>query len=64
MDTNTESEDIIPVFKNTMEEAYWNQLSHDQKIGIRVALKIIPNVYCMERTQGYQKWLQSQGQMK
>jgi hypothetical protein len=45
-----------PTLVRPLEQAYWEQATEAQKTGIRVAMKTIPNIYCMERTLGFQEF--------
>jgi hypothetical protein len=48
-----------PPFENKLEEEYWNQTNDSQKIAIRVAFQIIPNIYCIHRSQGFLSYLKN-----
>jgi len=45
-----------PTLVGPLEKAYWEQATEAQKTSIKVALKTIPNIYCMERTLGFQEF--------
>jgi len=49
-----------PILVGPLQKEYWEQATPAQRTGIRVALKTIPNIYCMERTLGFQIWKSNQ----
>jgi len=46
----------MPKPLSEIEQTYYDSLQELDKIGVHVAQKIIPHVYSMERSYGFQKW--------
>lgn len=44
------------LFDNPVAKEYYDSLSEMDQIGVRVAHKTIPQVFCIERSSGFAKW--------
>jgi hypothetical protein len=47
---------IEPRFASEKGNLYYASLSEMDKIGVQVALKTIPHVFCLERSSGFLTW--------
>lgn len=58
MEKNTNPQKSEPLVQplSEIEQTYYDSLQEMDRIGVQVARKIIPHIYSMERSYGFQKW--------
>jgi hypothetical protein len=56
--------DIKDAKQNNLEQQYFDTLTEQDKKGIQVAQEVIPHIFCLNRTYGFQKWLQQKQPQK